>query len=79
MASEGSRELTAAEKAAVDRVERALSKVPRSIVLFFNESGLHVVDSEVWAGQSSSRSGYWLEEESSDHRPIKCRYDTGAI
>lgn len=74
-----SRELTAAERKAVDRVEKALASVPRTITLFFNESGFHVVDSEVWSSQGRLGNGGMLDEEASDHRTIRCRYDTGAI
>lgn len=72
------RQLTGAEKKAVDSVEKALAAVPKSITLFFNESGFHVFDSEVWC-KGPEPSAMWHEEQSSDHRHIACRYDTGAL
>lgn len=72
------RNLTVRERAAVVRVERALAAVPKTVTLFFNESGFDVIDSEIWR-EHGNRGGLWLEENSSDHRDIHCRYDTGAI
>lgn len=73
------RELNKAEQKAVDRLDRALAGIPDSLALHFNESGFHIFDRGVYANQSIDRSAVWMDEASSDHRSIACRYDTGAI
>lgn len=70
------RELTATEKLAVDRVERALAAIPDTLVLYFNESGFHVFDPEDWPKANGSAA---VEELHIDHRVVGCRYDTGAL
>jgi hypothetical protein len=73
------RELTVAEKKAVSRVEKALAAIPDTIALHFNESGFHVFDREVFNSEAAMCGGAWMEDASSDHRDIRCHYDTGAI
>lgn len=72
------RPLTSAERRAVDRVQKALSMVPETLALHFNESGFHVFDREAFededfVGEVSFR------ERASDYRAIHCRYDCGAL
>jgi hypothetical protein len=70
------RELTVGEREAMDRLEKALASVPDTLVLYFNESGIHVFDPADWLDADNSLK---VEELHIDHRRIRCRYDTGAL
>lgn len=62
------RELTKAERQAVDRLEKALAAIPDSLALYFNEGGLGIFD-----------IADWPDGECLAHRDIACTYDTGAL
>jgi hypothetical protein len=77
-----SRELTKMEKAAVDRLEEALAAIPDTLAIYFESEGhFHVFDKRVW-NKGPGRGdiwGSWAQDESSDARPIGCRFDVGAF
>lgn len=76
------RELTTAEKKAVTRLESALAGIPQTLAIYFESEGsFFVFDREVWAKGPGNENewGQWVQDSSSDDRPIGCRFDVGAL
>jgi len=82
MATVDPRELTAIEREAVNRLEKALAAVPESLAIYFESEGsFFVFDREVWAKGPGNENewGQWVQDSASDDRPIDCRFDVGAL
>lgn len=74
------RELKKSERAALNRIEKALADPALGkLALFFNEGGVSVFDKEDWNADRCRGGAVQQDEMALTYLSIGCRYDTGAI